>query len=231
MPDLAAVPGGTVALHDARTGTARTVELKSFELARVPLADDGIPVLGLSWLDAVARCNAASTADGLTPAYVQDAGVVRWDVTANGFRLPTEAEWVHACRAGTTGAAYGLLDEIAWYDQQDGPHPVGLKSPNAFGLHDLLGNVWEWCWDYLDPARYRDYRLLKGGAWANTAEHVRVGVRRGGAPEAAVEDAGLRFARGAGSTPGSFQGWSEAADQARADLSGPLPVGWTPLGR
>ncbi|HLS50286.1 MAG TPA: SUMF1/EgtB/PvdO family nonheme iron enzyme [Actinomycetaceae bacterium] len=86
--------------------------------------------------------------------------------------------------------------------------------------------------DRLDPARYGDYRVLKGGGWADPEWSCRVGVRRGYAPDARVDDVGFRVARGAAAPIGQSdggQGWSETADRQRASLNGPLPVGWTPL--
>ncbi|CCI53385.1 conserved hypothetical protein [Nostocoides jenkinsii Ben 74] len=108
---------------------------------------------------------------------------------------------------------------------------MGTKQPNAFGLFDMLGNVWEWCWDYADPARYADYRVLRGGGWADKHWSVRASVRRGSMPSARLDDVGFRIVSGAvgdGSTPAA-QGWSRQADEERAQISGALPVGWTPL--
>ena len=118
-----------------------------------------------------------------------------------------------------------------------GAQPVAGKAANAFGLFDTLGNVWEWCWDHADTARYGDYRSLRGGGWADREWSVRASVRRGSAPDAVLEDVGFRVARGAVGEPGlepndaAAQGWSAAADLARADVRGPRPIGWTPLGR
>ena len=99
------------------------------------------------------------------------------------YRLPTEAEWEYAARAGTTGARYGELDAIAWYRGNSGgqPHPVGEKRANAWGLHDMLGNVWEWTADwfrsYPGAEREFDYsgsrRVLRGGSWHDSAGYVR----------------------------------------------------------
>lgn len=79
---------------------------------------------------------------------------VVWERSASGYRLPTEAEWQVACRAGTSAPQYGPLASIAWFDANSGMRlqPTGLKDPNNWGLHDMLGGVWEWCWDPYDPS-------------------------------------------------------------------------------
>lgn len=194
-----------------------------------PEPGTALPATGVRWIDAVKWCNAASEAAGISPAYVIAGDDATWNLASDGFRLPTEAEWVYACRAGTSGARYGELSHIAWTaaDAVDGPQPVGLKRPNNFGLYDTLGNAWEWCWDRLDPARYGDYRVFKGGGWADPKWSCRVGVRRGDSPVARLEDVGFRVARGAAGPGG--QGWSEGEDRTRAAITGPRPVGWTPL--
>lgn len=233
--EMALLAPGTVDLHDARRGTRRTVTLEAFSISRSALVPDGCdrPASGMAWFEAVDLCNRLSAAHGLRPAYAVDDRRVHWNVRADGFRLPTEAEWEYACRAGTSSPRYGNLQEIAWtsLDEPDGPQPVGRKRPNAFGLHDMLGNVWEWCWDYLDPARYSDYRVFRGGSWADPPWSVRASTRRGSAPDAVVDGVGLRLARGAVGTGDATaaQGWSADQDRARAGMSGPLPMGWTPL--
>jgi sulfatase modifying factor 1 len=237
--DFALIPSGVITLRDARTASSRTVALGEFELARTPETaseGDATPMHPVTWLEAVAFCNRASLSDGISPVYALSAdGRVEWDPSADGYRLPTEAEWEWACRAGTTGATYGPLAEIAWSaaDGVSGPQPVALKTANAFGLFDTIGNVWEWCWDYADPARYADYRVLRGGGWADRSWSCRASVRRGSAPDATLDDVGFRMARGAVGESGvrAAQGWSADADSRRANVSGPLPVGWTPLGR
>lgn len=236
--EMTDITPGTVELHDARRDIRRTVKLEAFSISRCTLVRNGSdrPMSSMTWLEAVDLCNRLSSAHGLQSAYTINDRWVRWNVRADGFRLPTEAEWEYACRAGTAGPHYGDLREIAWtsLDGIDGPQPVRRKQPNAFGLYDTLGNVWEWCWDYLDPARYGDYRVFRGGSWADPPWSVRASTRRGSAPDAVVEGTGLRLARGAVGTDGpegseEAQGWSATQDRARASISGPLPAGWTPL--
>lgn len=122
------------------------------------------PMESVSWLQAVQFCNALSLAEGYAPAYTVAGATVTWDQDADGYRLPTEAEWEYACRAGTitalsngdlTSAAASCysdpnLELIAWYcnNSSSRVHPAGDKQPNEWGLRDMHGNVWEWVWDF-----------------------------------------------------------------------------------
>lgn len=209
------VPPGRVTLTDRRTRRSWPVELAPYRLASVPVTQeryaevtgerpgdahgDRLPVEGVSWWDAVRFCNALSVREGLTPAYrVQpDAERAEWDTAADGYRLPTEAEWEHACRAGTTEARYGPLDEIAWHrgNARERLHEVAGRQPNAWGLYDMLGNVWEWCWDLYDAEVYGSYRVLRGGGWFDEHWSCRASVRRRSHPTLRIDDVGFRLAR------------------------------------
>ncbi|WP_243274275.1 formylglycine-generating enzyme family protein [Streptomyces albus subsp. chlorinus] len=222
--EMITVPPGRVTLSDRRTGRRWPVEPAPYQLAAFQVTQelyaevtgsrpggvqgDRVPVEGVCWTDAVRFCNALSERDGLAPAYRltgdSDAGSdtgsgVAWDPARDGYRLPTEAEWEHACRAGTEGPRHGPLDEIAWYRGNSGgrPHEVGGKLPNAWGFHDMLGNVWEWCWDLYDPEVYGDYRVLRGGGWFDEHWSCRASVRRRSHPAFRVDDVGFRLARSA----------------------------------
>lgn len=177
-----------------------------------------LPKTDLSWREAILFCNALSAKDGLVPVYAvsqqevpaaaqwrphnqpePDDWLVTWDQSADGYRLPTDAEWQVACKAGTSGARYGRLDDIAWYEGNSGGaiHPVRMKAPNPWGLFDMLGGVWEWCWDLYDPAVYGSYRIIRGGGWSDPEWSCRAGVRRKTSPTASFDDLGLRVARNA----------------------------------
>lgn len=196
---LISVPGGVVDLRDDRRGTRWQAKVAPFLLGRYPVTDGRIPVTNVSWLGAIEECNRLSASAGLGPCYSHDpgSGDVSCDWAADGFRLPTEAEWQHACKAGTSGYRYGELDDIAWYAENSGGRvqPVGGKAPNPWGLHDMLGNVWEWCWDLYDEEVYGSYRIFRGGGWAEPARGCGATVRRRSHPSFAIDDLGFRVAR------------------------------------
>ena len=152
------------------------------------------PVENVRWEDAVAFCERLSAEEGKT------------------YRLPTEAEWEYACRAGsTTRYSFGddeeSLGEYVWHtgNSDDKPHSVGKKKPNAWGLHDMHGNVWEWCADWYglyaseevsDPSgpETGTSRVSRGGCWGSAAETCRAAFRIGSEPWNRDDDLGFRVA-------------------------------------
>lgn len=127
--------------------------------------------MNISWNDAISFCNLLSRKAGLGECYSKNGENIVCDWESSGFRLPSEAEWQYACKAGTAGYRYGDLNKIALYNENSGGiiHEVGTKEPNPWGLHDMLGNVWEWCWDLYDEQVYGTYRIFRGGSWAEDA--------------------------------------------------------------
>jgi hypothetical protein len=119
------------------------------------------------------------------------------------LRLPTEAEWEYAARAGTTGPRYGELDVIAWHRRNSGDktHEVKGKKANEWGLYDMMGNVWEWCSDWYgeystgratDPIGPRSHRVLRGGSWSDVAGFARSACRSRVDPGIRLNDLGFR---------------------------------------
>jgi formylglycine-generating enzyme required for sulfatase activity len=159
-----------------------------------------LPVEQITWPQAAHFCNARSRAEGLKPCYNEDTA--ECDFQADGYRLPTEAEWEYACRAGTEtdyscGSDARNLGDYAWFAANAGKktHPVGQKKPNRWGLFDMAGNVAEWCQDVYDkdyypsspsqdprgPADGKTY-VLRGGAWNSPADALRSSSRLGENP-------------------------------------------------
>lgn len=172
-----------------------------------------LPALCVTWEEAVEYCNRLSAMENLTPAYAIEGGEVRWNREADGYRLPTEAEWEYGARAGTTapyltGSTEEDLARGAWYSANSNrrTHPVGQREPNPWGLYDVLGNVWEWVWD-----RYGDYetsprrdprgpdggvdRVIRGGSWYDDPLNARVAHRHWVEPSSRGRSLGFRLAR------------------------------------
>ena len=153
------------------------------------------PVEQVDWYHAALYCNMRSLKEGLKPCY--DAKTLACDFVANGYRLPTEAEWEYACRAGAqTKFSFGdeatKLKASAWFkaNADQTTHPVGQKSPNGWGLYDMHGNVAEWCHDIYSESYYQkteakdpcgpatgDKRVLRGGSWRTSEDGCRSSAR------------------------------------------------------
>ena len=202
----------------------------------------------VSWYDAIVYCNLLSIKEGLTPCYTIKGSTdpaawgtsptstgaedydewksVTYNFDADGYRLPTEAEWEYAARGGKPGmtdeswnydySGSNTIDEVAWYYENcDGglpgkTHEVGKKQANALGLYDMSGNVWEWCWDWYgsgsgypsdteDPAGpdTGSYRVERGGCWYYSASYCSVSYRYDDSPYYRGDDIGFRLVRSA----------------------------------
>jgi formylglycine-generating enzyme required for sulfatase activity len=159
------------------------------------------PVERVRWRDAKQYCNERSLLEGLKPCYNEKTPDWECDYSRNGYRLPTEAEWEYACRAGTTadydfGAAANLR-QFSWFgaNSEEKTHPVGQKKPNKWGVHDMYGNVSEWCEDVYSATYYKAspakdptgpaspgkdvQRVMRGGSWKSTPEMCRATFRTG----------------------------------------------------
>lgn len=180
--------------------------------------DDRLPVENVSWYDAIRFANRLSERERFTPCYDNDGTVIGGQgnpYACEGYRLPTEAEWEYASRAGTTtwysfGDKEADAGSHAWYahNSELQTHPVGEKSPNPWGLYDVHGNVWEWVYDRYhsgytssmalsDPhgAPSGSERVKRGGSWDRTPEYLRLAYRSGYGPTHRYYNFGFRLAR------------------------------------
>jgi formylglycine-generating enzyme required for sulfatase activity len=178
------------------------------------------PVVNVSWYAAIEYANWLSGRMGVERAYPETGENSSWPGPGRpGYRLPTEAEWEYAA-AGGKQQKYagtdeeGVLGDYAWYDDNGGSRtrPVRSKKENPFGLYDMSGNVWEWCWDWYGEAYYAqcaqqgvvqdpmgpssgDYRVLRGGGWSSSSGDCRVSDRRSGYPSSEDYIGGFRVVR------------------------------------
>ena len=197
----------------------------------IVIDNEDCPVDSVTWFSAIEFCNKMSEAESLTPYYslkavrrrvnnsIENANVSI--LGGDGYRLPTEAEWEYACRAGSiTPWCFGdqVLDvgEYAWFYDNSlmETHPVGHRKPNSWGLFDMHGNVMEWCYDWYNESQYQQYaeeetenpagptsgtaKVLRGGAWQFGAEATRCAYRNSSTPDAVAGVIGFRICRNAG---------------------------------
>lgn len=175
---------------------------------------DSLTVDRVSWFDAVKFCNMLSEKAGLERCY--DESTWKCDFSKNGFRLPTEAEWEYACRAGTKTSYYfgdspSKIGDYAWFGNieigncDNLPHPVGLKKPNSWGLFDMCGSNWEWCNDFYSEGYYKSspvqnpkgpdngkLRVMRGGSWINNPDFMTSSYRERYMPSLSYLDIGIR---------------------------------------
>ena len=236
------IPAGSFMMGNSHSGT-RVVDISEFFISNIPvtqffynkvlgynpskLKGDLFPVENVNWYEAVVFCNALSIAYKLNPCYsVKDFDIkdipadspawkdLKCDFGANGFRLPTEAEWEYAATGGGVNIYSGSdnLDEVGWYGENSNitTHNVGEKKPNAYGLYDMSGNVSEWCWDWyaayesdvldgnvMNPRgpKTGKARVKRGGSWLDDDVQCRITARESSAPSGKAGTLGFRICR------------------------------------
>ncbi|NRB78668.1 MAG: SUMF1/EgtB/PvdO family nonheme iron enzyme [Saccharospirillaceae bacterium] len=212
---MISILGGEITLRDDRKKTTWSESIKPFELSKTLITQtqylqvtsktpstftgDNKPVESVSWFDAIMFCNTLSQIENLQPCYLiqpESQNITLIELT-NGYRLPTDAQWEYACRANSNAVQYADINDIAFYEKnsKNTTHDVALKAPNDFGLFDMLGNVWEWCWDLYDPQVYGSYRIFRGGGFSDQSRGCLASNRRRSHPTFKVDDLGFRVAK------------------------------------
>jgi formylglycine-generating enzyme required for sulfatase activity len=268
--DMVLIPAGAFTMGDSAgrpDETPHPVSVNSFYLDKVPVTQElyekvmGVnpckrkapmnPVERTQWTDAARFCNKCSELEGLRPCYNLDT----WECnfTADGYRLPTEAEWEYTCRAGSTtkycfGDSEKDLPRYAWLKphSEGKPQPVGRKSPNAWGLYDMHGNVWQWCNDWYSETYFAGgsadnprgpptgkMRVLRGGAWDSTPDKCRSAYRNKEFPVYSdacfgADSYGFRRARNCLPSPASGEGSGVRGEEKIAKAKPEAPVTKTP---
>lgn len=194
---------------------------------------EDLPVENVTWYDAVRYCNALSEAEGLTPCYTISGSTVTWNKDADGYRLPTEAEWEYACRANTTTPfsfgdyvndsdancynAYGYNNDASgsWVnDYLEHPVSVDDYQANAYGLYNMHGNAAEWVWDWYGDYDEQEtvnptgpdsgyYKVARGGGWNDFPKHIRSAYRSAFPADLSLYSIGIRVVRNAADASGS----------------------------
>ena len=174
---------------------------------------DSKPVEKVSWYDAIEYCNKRSLAEGFTPCYKKINGNYTCDFSADGYRLPTEAEWEYAAIGGIKSNEYiysgsSFIEGVAWYSSNSNgsTHDIMTKRPNELGLYDMSGNVYEWCWDWyvmydtddeINPkgTNLGSYKVYRGGSCYNNNNSCTVTARNYGIPDKGMQFIGFRVVR------------------------------------
>lgn len=172
-----------------------------------------LPVSGVSWFDAIEYCNWKSETENLVPCYKKTGLNVTWNTNANGYRLPTEAEWEFIAKEGQINYPYQFsgsndINSVGWTSRNSNNtvHVGGSFAPNGFGVYDMTGNVWEWCWDWYAATYYQKQennnptgpvtgttRVLRGGSWSS--DDTPITYRHNQAPTTKSFDIGFRIVR------------------------------------
>ncbi|WP_296013314.1 formylglycine-generating enzyme family protein [uncultured Treponema sp.] len=212
--NMVSIPGESYCIMD----TEVTQEIYESVMGNNPSKFKGeknLPVENVSWNDAVMFCNKLSEQEGLAPVYSVDGetDVSQWgrmfssvsvkikcNENANGYRLPTVEEWQYAAKGGQEFKHSGSdnLDEVAWYGDNSGykTHPVAQKKPNGYGLYDMTGNVWEWCWD-TSGNNWDFYAGYYGSGWNTPRFNCAVGKRNSSYADRRYDNLGFRVVRNA----------------------------------